>query len=196
VISQIARVFRESGYEIRLVLSHVFHSDAFKSARFKRVKSPAEFVSGTARLAGIHSDPHEFGLDGLAEATGFMGQQLLNPPTVEGWHTGREWIDSSFLVQRINFAADRLGNPANPGVAAMVERITSGRNSIDPDDLIYACLYELGSLDALDSTKQAIKGELELQNPLDCSPGGRQKFDEIVCDVLRLIASSREFQLA
>ncbi|GIT44037.1 MAG: hypothetical protein Ct9H300mP11_19730 [Chloroflexota bacterium] len=40
-----------------------------------------------------------------------MGMDLMNPPTVEGWHTGREWIDSGTLVERINFASDLLGIP-------------------------------------------------------------------------------------
>ncbi|GIT59826.1 MAG: hypothetical protein Ct9H300mP19_17740 [Dehalococcoidia bacterium] len=39
-----------------------------------------------------------------------MGQKLLDPPSVEGWHTGREWIDSSFLIERVNFAANMLGD--------------------------------------------------------------------------------------
>jgi hypothetical protein len=26
-----------------------------------------------------------------------MGQDLLNPPSVEGCHTGREWIDTGCL---------------------------------------------------------------------------------------------------
>ncbi|MBI4305974.1 MAG: DUF1800 domain-containing protein [Chloroflexi bacterium] len=196
VISDISRSFQQSGYEIRPVLGHLFRSDAFKKARFKRVKSPAEFVAGTERLAGAHREAHQFGLDGLSEATGLMGQQLLNPPTVEGWHTGREWIDSSFLVQRVNFASDRLGNPANPGIASVIERIASDRTTINPDDLIEACLYEMGALEAMDATKQAIKSELELAAPLDCSQHGRQEFTGITADVLRLIASSREFQLA
>lgn len=195
-IAEIARVFRESGCEIRPMLGYIFRSEAFKRARFKRVKSPAEFVVGTERLAGTHREPHESGLDGLSEATGLMGQQLLNPPTVEGWHTGREWIDSSFLVQRINFASDRLGNPGNPGIGSLIDRIVSGRTSIDPYDLIEACLYELGALEALDTTKESIKSELELTGPLDCSRTGREKFGEVTADVLRLIASSREFQLA
>jgi uncharacterized protein (DUF1800 family) len=195
-ISDLARVFQDSNYEIRPVLNALFMSNEFKDARFKRVKSPAEVVVGAVRIAGIHRDPHEFGLDGLSEVTGFMGQQLLNPPTVEGWHTGREWIDSSFLVQRINFAADKLGNPANPGVASMISRIAQGRSSIDADDLIDACLYEMGALEAIEATRRAIASELELSGPIDCSSGARPKFDETVADVLRLIASSREFQLA
>ena len=44
----------------------------------------------------------------------YMGQDLLNPPTVEGWHTGKEWIDSGSLVERINFTADQVGNINHP----------------------------------------------------------------------------------
>ena len=46
-----------------------------------------------------------------------MGQDLLNPPTVEGWHTGKEWINSGSLMARINFMAEQVGDTSAPGVA-------------------------------------------------------------------------------
>ena len=36
-----------------------------------------------------------------------MGQDLLNPPDVSGWKGGDNWISSSTLLERFNFA-DRL----------------------------------------------------------------------------------------
>jgi uncharacterized protein (DUF1800 family) len=45
----------------------------------------------------------------------YMGQDLLNPPSVEGWHTGKEWINSGSLMSRINFVADMVGNVNLPG---------------------------------------------------------------------------------
>ena len=39
----------------------------------------------------------------------YMGQDLLNPPSVEGWHTGKEWINSGSLMSRINFTAADVG---------------------------------------------------------------------------------------
>ena len=39
-----------------------------------------------------------------------MGQELMNPPSVEGWHTGKEWIDTGILVERVNFAAEQVGD--------------------------------------------------------------------------------------
>ena len=40
----------------------------------------------------------------------YMGQDLLNPPSVEGWHTGKEWINSGSLMARINFVAEKVGD--------------------------------------------------------------------------------------
>ena len=50
----------------------------------------------------------------IAMEPSIQGQAILNPPSVEGWHTGHEWIDSGALLQRINFAADRIGDPNLP----------------------------------------------------------------------------------
>ena len=44
-----------------------------------------------------------------------MGQTLLNPPSVEGWHEGTEWINSGALVERVNFAAKEISNIDAPG---------------------------------------------------------------------------------
>ena len=112
----------ESGHEIRSVLRTLFHSDFFKEASFSRVKSPAELVVGTLRMTGECTAPD--GKDTTAyqvmDESGFMGQALLNPPSVEGWHTGEEWITSGALVDRVNFAAGHVGdlspNPPKEGV--------------------------------------------------------------------------------
>ena len=98
-----------SGYNIGSMLRVLFNSDAFKNARFTKVKSPAEAVIGTMRVVKDYTTPKP-GLHNLASNIRYMGQDLMNPPTVEGWHTGGEWIDSGTLVERINFAADQVGN--------------------------------------------------------------------------------------
>ncbi|GIT20308.1 MAG: hypothetical protein CM1200mP39_31140 [Dehalococcoidia bacterium] len=41
---------------------------------------------------------------------GFMGQELRNPPSVEGWDGGTAWIETGSLIERMNFAAEQLGN--------------------------------------------------------------------------------------
>ena len=56
-----------------------------------------------------------------------MGQELLNPPTVEGWHTGKEWIDGGTLNERVNFAVEHVGDADKPGVQAIIDRLGSRR---------------------------------------------------------------------
>ena len=95
VIKAMEKSYFDSGYEIRSVLRTLFNSDYFKSerSRFARVKGPVEYVVGAIRRAGSYRVP-TYGADKVAEQASFMGQGLLNPPTVEGWHEGTEWIDS------------------------------------------------------------------------------------------------------
>ncbi|GIT02316.1 MAG: hypothetical protein CM1200mP27_09410 [Chloroflexota bacterium] len=60
------------------------------------MKSPAEVVVGTLHLLGDFKFPKR-GIFDVALGCRYMGQDLLNPPSVEGWHTGEEWIDSGNL---------------------------------------------------------------------------------------------------
>ena len=196
-IDQLAEVFVKSGYVIRDVLRFLFNSDFFKDAMFKKVKSPAEIVSGTAILAGRHRTPYEFGLTDMTKKTTIMGQELLNPPTVEGWHPGREWIDSSYLIERINFASEMVGDVTNPGIASMIERITENRTEISPDELLDACLYEMGCLELKDATRKILFEELGLKTSIMLQPDGTNpEFEEAVAQMLRLIVASREYQFA
>ncbi len=113
-IESLAGVYFDSGYDLSEMMRSLLNSDYFKNARFSRVRSPAELVINTIILNGQHRDPYEFGIRFVVSAAADMGQELMNPPTVEGWHSGREWIDSSFLIERVNFAVDRLGNAGLP----------------------------------------------------------------------------------
>ena len=72
--------------------------------RLARVASPAEMVAGLMRMVGEHRGEIKPGLFQISQEPKYMGMDLMNPPTVEGWHTGHEWIDSGTLVERINFA--------------------------------------------------------------------------------------------
>ena len=192
-VEQIADSYFASGYEMREILRFVFNSDFFKAALFKRVKSPIEFIVGTVRLTGQHRNAHQFGLDRLAKLSGMMGQELLNPPTVEGWHTGREWIDSAFLVERLNFATEKLSDASAPGIIEIARRISDGRSSITRDGLLDLCTGEFVHLDLDVATRRVIADELSSPDIIQC--GG----DELVAaltEILALIGTSKEYQLA
>ena len=117
---------------------------------------------------------------------------MLNPPSVEGWHTGREWIDSSFLIERVNYAVEMLGNPNTPGMKNILERIGSDHTSISLLDLMDACLYELGCVELDEKTKSILLSELGQEDPIVIDAN----FGQRVGQMMELIVASREFQLS
>src|SRR5689334_15806866 len=144
-IDELVGVFRDSKFEMKAVLRHIFTSEWFKEARFQHVKSPAEVVVGTLRLVGDHELPRP-GYGELSMHTAYMGQDLLNPPSVEGWHTGKEWINSGSLMARINFMAEKVGDVNAPGVRSIIERLKA-RGSLSPEQLVDGCLDLLGPVE-------------------------------------------------
>ena len=139
-----AEYFR-SGYDIRSMLRMMFTSEFFKSesARFARVKSPAEVVVGTLHLVGDFKFPKVGFMDTALECR-YMNQDLLNPPSVEGWHTGKEWIDSGSMVERINYVADNLGDANHAGVRAIVQTLVDRQP--DAMEIVDGCLDLLGNV--------------------------------------------------
>ena len=95
------------------------------------------------------------GYSELARQPTYMGQDLLNPPSVEGWHTGTEWINSGSLMRRINFFADMIGDVSRPGVQAIVNKLRD-QGDMSPEQLIDACLDLLGPLDISEQTREEL----------------------------------------
>lgn len=141
-VDTLIKAYEDSDYYICSVLRVLFLSDFFKNARFARVKSPAELVIGTARLAGNYNSFRP-GFMALASECEFQGQELLNPPSVESWHTGQEWIDGGSLVRRVNFAAGLLGDTSLPSIQAIVSGLKT-RNALSPTDFVEGCLELVG----------------------------------------------------
>ncbi|MXZ91764.1 MAG: DUF1800 domain-containing protein [Chloroflexi bacterium] len=197
-IGILADEFTRTEGDIRAVMRRMFLSDFFvdQSVRLGRVKSPAELVGGTARLAGSHRTP-EWTICNLAMDVNFMGQEILNPPTVEGWHTGMEWIDTGNLVERINAAGAEMRDTSRPGVRAVIDRVKSAGNNLAPQQLAEACLDALGMFEVSDATLDSLVAL--------AAPWGEVRFDrpeaaacaeERISEMLQLIVASREYQLA
>ena len=191
-IKDLMNVYFEYDYEIRPMLRHIFNSDSFKNAAYEKVRWPVDHVVNIVNIAGRHTDPYEGGLKKLGVASSLMGQKLLDPPSVEGWHTGREWIDSSFLIERVNFAANMLGDTNSPGMQKVIKRISTGKTSYTPGDLIDACLYELGCVEIGSNTKAILIEELNLSPVIQID----DDFGDKITQVIELIVASREYQLS
>ena len=186
-IDALVQTYFESGYDIRSVLRVLFNSDFFKSedVRYKKVKGPAEYLVGVLRMTGEFDMPRRDMIPRYRQ-TVWMGQELSNPPSVEGWHEGVEWIDTGTLIERINFASEQFGDPDKPGVKAMIDRIfRDGVDDLSSEQLVDRCLDEMGAFSVGDETRDILIRFIEAD-----------RSRENVENLLRLSASTREFQLA
>ncbi|PNY81311.1 DUF1800 domain-containing protein [Deinococcus koreensis] len=99
-----AETFRRSGGNVRAVLEELLSSEVFYASRARIIRSPVEYVVGTVRtLGGPRLEPKQ--VLALSATAGRMGQELLKPDTVKGWDGGREWINDSTLLLRLQVAA-------------------------------------------------------------------------------------------
>ena len=195
-ISTLEKVLLENNYELKPVLRTLFNSDFFKQARFARVKSPAEVVVGTMRLVKDHSEVKP-GLHPITEECAYMGQDLLNPPSVEGWHTGKEWIDSGTLVERVNFMADQVGNLDLPGVRLIVERMSAGTSVMSAEEFVDGCLDLIGPVEVGPESRAALIDHVRSDSELKRSTEDeRVKFAGRVVEMLQLIVATPEYQYA
>ncbi len=194
-IELLATTLRESNYDIRSTLRVLFNSDFFKAARFSKIKSPAEVVVGTLRMVGGAEFPAP-GIGDLSRKPGYMGQDLLNPPSVEGWHTGSEWINSGSLMQRVNFTAELVGDVTRPGIKDLVDRLKA-QGGRTPEEIVDGCLDLMGPLEMHDNSRQGLIGFVE--NGGDFSWGTDEQVQAStarVSELLQLIVATREYQYA
>ncbi|MYA61903.1 MAG: DUF1800 domain-containing protein, partial [Dehalococcoidia bacterium] len=196
-IQQLADVFMETGGQIRPVLKELFNLDSFKNAtEFKKVKSPTELVAGVLKQTGEFSSPtsgiHQFAITTLNGSLvegpmAIMGQRLMNPPTVEGWHTGHEWIDSGTLSERVGFVESQFEDISKPGVRDMVERV--GSLDDDPSRIVDRCLDILGGITVSEGTYASLVAYAE-------ELGGEEDDSVGVHNLLQMTASTVDYQFA
>jgi len=124
-----------------------------------------------------------------------MGQDLLNPPSVEGWHTGKEWINSGSLMARINFMAEKVGDTSAPGVRGIIDRLKT-QGSLRPEQLVDGCLDLLGPVEVGADTKAQLLSQANEWGQISWDNGKSQIADQHVGQMLQLIVATREYQFA
>lgn len=155
LIKRLAKTFRDSDLDIKVLVRAVMESPEFYSDKAVRrvIKNPIDFCVSTVRQLGVGqtiverikegiANPLVNGENGLniklvrAIAPAFsvlssatsMGMELMTPPDVSGWKTGAYWITSATMVERMKWA-DKLFAPSvpQPGGGGGVNQ---GRNAI------------------------------------------------------------------
>jgi len=196
-IKILSDAYFEHNYDIGSMLKVLFNSEFFKSekVRFARVKSPIELVVGALRLAGSYSSP-SLDIPAIADQCLYMGQGPLLPPSVEGWHEGVEWIDSGAFVERVNFAARELSKVNELGIRSIIQWLAAEGGVLSPENLVDRCLESQGPISVSEKTRATLvqyaaqHGDLNLTGHKPRDEGEKR-----VGEMLRMVASTKEFQL-
>jgi uncharacterized protein (DUF1800 family) len=108
LIDEVAGVYYARSYEIEPMVRRLLLSSQFRDPAnyFKRYSWPVEYVVRALKEVGFTG----FSLgDALTPLTN-MGQQLLEPPDVSGWHLGKGWFSTGAMLARMNFASQLATN--------------------------------------------------------------------------------------
>ena len=185
-IDFLTEVYFKHDYNVGEMVRALLKSDFFRSeeSRYRKVKGPAELIAGVLRLTGECNGP-SLAIQENTNPMSFMGQTLINPPSVEGWHQGTEWVDTGTAVERVNYAAERLGNADAPGVRDMIVRVSGSDGG--PEGLVQRCLDEMGAISVSDDTRAALVQYAQASD-IDMQSG------EGVGELMEMVAATPDFQ--
>ena len=99
-VNDLTAQFYRSGYDIEQLMHTIFTADWFYDEENigVKIKSPIELMVGMMRTLNITFEDPSL----LQQPQRIMGEELLYPPNVAGWPGGKNWIDSSTLMYRLN----------------------------------------------------------------------------------------------
>jgi uncharacterized protein (DUF1800 family) len=102
-VEQIAGVYLSSGTDMRQVMRAVLKSAEFRDSRhhYQRYAWPVEFVVRVLKEEGHVGFSANDALTPMLN----MGQQLFEPPDVNGWALGPSWFSTGGMLARMNFAS-------------------------------------------------------------------------------------------
>ncbi len=118
-VDELAAQFYKSGYDIAGLMEAIFTADWFYDPKNvgAHIKSPVELLAGLRHTLGIQFEQPQSQI--FVQRT--LGQVLFYPPNVAGWPGGKNWIDSSSLLFRMQLpnyvlkSADVLVRPKDDG---------------------------------------------------------------------------------
>ncbi len=99
IIEKLAKRLRSTDYDLTDLMENIFTSDWFYLPENigTRIKSPVELLVGMQRNFGISFEQKQ----AVLFIQKSLGQILFYPPNVAGWSGGKNWIDSSTLLNRM-----------------------------------------------------------------------------------------------
>jgi uncharacterized protein (DUF1800 family) len=127
-VNDLAISFYESGYNIEKLMKEIFYSEWFYDEENigVKIKSPIELLAGIVRTFKISANSSR----SLQIPLKVMGQELLYPPNVAGWPGGKNWMDGSSLMYRLNLADSMFGKNYEVSAKSDVEEMMHKDNII------------------------------------------------------------------
>lgn len=107
-VSRLADVYLKNNTDIRPVMRELLRTPSFlvSDNHFTRYSWPVEFVVRALKEVGHVG----FSVDAVMTPLTNMGQQLFEPPDVNGWELGPGWFSTGAMLARMNFAAQLATN--------------------------------------------------------------------------------------
>jgi uncharacterized protein (DUF1800 family) len=183
-VRSIARVYLDTGTSMRAVMRAVLLSPQFQDERrfHQRYAWPVEFVVRSLKEVGSAGFSVNDALSPLIN----MGQQLYEPPDVNGWELGPPWFTTGGMLARMNFASQLVTNQR------VAIRDAAKPFNVSPDALLdFAC--ERLSLPSRASveTRDTLRAYVEAGGPWS---GSDAQLLSKAAGVFHLLCGSGEYQ--
>jgi uncharacterized protein (DUF1800 family) len=132
-VNAIAKVYLDNDTNMKPVVRAILFSRHFQdpARRYQRYGWPVEFVVRALKEIGYVG----FSVDQAITPLLNMGQQLYEPPDVNGWDVGPGWFSTSGMLARMNFASAlatnqrfalrELARPSRTSPETLVDFVTS-----------------------------------------------------------------------
>jgi uncharacterized protein (DUF1800 family) len=149
LIERMAKTFRDTGGDIRAVMSAMLDSkEFFSEGSFRaKVKTPLELVVSAARATDAHVD---FAIP-LATQIAQLGEPLYRKIEPTGYSSANaEWVNSAALLARMNFALALTANRV-PG-----SKVDAARFEDDISAVARQVLFHEPTQQTLDSIEKAL----------------------------------------
>jgi uncharacterized protein (DUF1800 family) len=196
VIDRLANIYLSSNFSIKAVMREILNSDEFYSEQAINglIKSPTELVIGAVRQ--LKAQTVDFTRD-LLGTLNLQGQTLFNPPSVKGWDGGLDWINSSSILTRYNFANSLATNRNTRGTIVDPKALMNGKDFKKNMQVTNFFLTLLGLYDVDAATVKTLNTYLK---QMDSGMNGAFKLDDATIDkkvrgLIHIIMSLPDFQL-
>ena len=146
VVIPLADKFRASGLNTKTLVKAIFNSTAFWSdaARVPQVRQPMEWFAATLKATGLKAST-------IPAATIIQaGQTPFNPPDVSGWSGGADWLSTSNVWGRTQWATYARYYAWQAGVLAGVQSMT-------PAAAVQKAFDQFGVVDPSATTRAALE---------------------------------------